>query len=404
MFETTEHDQGVTRRVESAARSRGRLLFVVNEAYFFVSHRLPIARAAREAGFEVHLATPTDNVWAPADYDSQLLSAEGIVFHPIPLERRGRNPWADLRTFLAIWRLFRRLRPDVVHLVTIKPVLYGGIAARLAGVRAMVSAVSGLGQVFTAQGARAGFLCWLICRLYAVATASPNGRVIVQNSEDADRLKSLGAVAPDRLALVRGSGADLDAFSPCPEADGPPVVLFASRFLWEKGVGEFVEAARRLKQQGVSARFVIVGNTTTVIASAVPEAQLRAWVEEGSVEWWGRRTDMPVVLAASHIVCLPSRYGEGVPKILIEAAAAGRPIVTTDIAGCREIVHDGENGILVPPDDDAALSDALARLLTDSALRHAMGRRGREIACDGFGEATVVERTLSLYDQLLPVR
>ena len=199
MFETTEHDQGVTRRVESAARGRGSLLFVVNEAYFFVSRRLPIARAARETGFEVHLATPTDNVWAPADYDPQLLSAEGIVFHPIPLERRGRNPWADLRTFLAIWRLFRRLRPDVVHLVTIKPVLYGGIAARLAGVRAMVSAVSGLGQVFTAQGARAGFLCWLICRLYAVATASPNGRVIVQNSEDADRLKSLGAVAPDRL-------------------------------------------------------------------------------------------------------------------------------------------------------------------------------------------------------------
>ncbi len=399
MFETTEQDHGTTRRVESADRRRACLLFVVNEAYFFVSHRLPIARAARDAGFEVHLATPTDNVWAPADYDPRSLAAEGISFHPIPLERRGRNPWADLRTFIVIWRLFRRLRPDIVHLVTIKPVLYGGIAARLAGIRGVVSAVSGLGEIFTARGVRATCLRWLICRLYAVATAHRNGRVIAQNADDAERLTRSGAVAPRRLALIRGSGADLEAFTPCPETDGPPIVLFASRLLWEKGVGAFAEAARRIKERGNSARFVIVGNTTTAIG--VPESQLRAWVEEGLVEWWGRRTDMPAVLAGAHIVCLPSRYGEGVPKILIEAAAAGRPIVATDIAGCREIVRDGENGILVPCDDDAALSAALARLLADPALRQRMGRCGRQIARDGFGVDAVVERTLSLYDELL---
>lgn len=382
-------------------RGRPRLLFVVNEAYFFVSHRLAIARAARDAGFEVHLATPTDNVWAPSDYDPRSLAAEGITFHPIPLERRGRDPVADLRTFVALLRLFRRLRPDIVHLVTIKPVLYGGLAARLAHISAAVSAVSGLGQIFTAHGPRATALRWLVCRLYAVATAHRNGRVIVQNGEDAERLARAGAVARERLVLIRGSGADLAAFAPRAEADGPVTVLFASRLLWEKGVGEFVAAARRLKAQGVAARFVIAGNTTTAIASAVPEATLRAWVAEGSVAWWGRCADMPAVIAGAHIVCLPSRYGEGVPKILIEAAAAGRPIVATDIAGCREIVGDGDNGILVAPGDSSALADAIKSLVDDPARRRRMGERGRAIACEGFGEQAVVERTLALYAELL---
>jgi glycosyltransferase involved in cell wall biosynthesis len=387
--------------VTAPSRGRPRLLFVVNEAYFFVSHRLAIARAARDAGFEVHLATPTDNVWAPTDYDARALAAEGISFHPIPLERRGRDPVADFRTFVALLRLFRRLRPDIVHLVTIKPVLYGGLAARLSRVRAAVSAVSGLGQIFTARGPHAAVLRWLICRVYAVATAHPNGRVIVQNGEDAERLASAGAVARERLVLIRGSGADLVAFAPRAEPDGTVTVLFASRLLWEKGVGEFVAAARRLKAQGVAACFVIAGNTTTAIASAVPESRLLAWVEEGSVAWWGRCADMPAVIASAHIVCLPSRYGEGVPKILIEAAAAGRPIIATDIAGCREIVGDGDNGILVAPGDSTALADAIMSLVDDPARRRRMGERGRAIACAGFGEQAVVERTLELYAELL---
>ena len=264
-----------------------------------------------------------------------------------------------------------------------------------------MSAVAGLGQIFTARGPRAAVLRWLVCRLYALATAHPNGRVIVQNSDDAERLARSGAAARERLVLIRGSGADLAAFAPRAEPDGPATVLFASRLLWEKGVGEFVAAARRVKERGTAARFVIAGNTTTAIASAVPEARLRAWVEEGLIEWWGRRADMPAVLGSAHIVCLPSRYGEGVPKILIEAAAAGRPIVATDIAGCREIVRDGDNGVLVAPGDSAALADAIIGLIADPARRRRMGERGRAIACEGFGEDAVAGRTLAVYAELL---
>ncbi len=380
-------------------QSAKRLLFVVNEAYFFSSHRLNIARAAQKAGFEVHVAAPTDNVWAPSDYDSLSLRAENISVHPIFLQRRGRNPFADLRTFVTLYRLFKRLKPDVLHLVTIKPVLYGGLAARISRTNAIVCAVSGLGYIFTSKGTLATILRWLVCRFYAIATAHRNARVIVQNTGDANELERLGAVQQKNLVLIRGSGVDLDAFYPKPESNGPPLIVFASRLLWEKGVAEFIQAARYLSAENVRARFVIVGNTTTKIATAVPEKQLLAWVDEGLIEWWGRREDMPDVLAASHIVCLPSRYGEGVPKILIEAAASGRPIVATDIPGCREIVRN--NGLLVKAGDSKALADALTTIVTDKELRKEMGKQGRSLACTEFSDTKVTEETLSIYEELL---
>ena len=366
-----------------------------------MSHRLPVARAMAARGYEVHVAAPADHVWAPSDFDVAALEALGIRFHPIPLDRRGTSPVTELGTFFAILRLYRGLRPRLVHHLTIKPVLYGGIAARLAGVPAMVSAVTGLGHVFTGRGLLLRLLRPLVLWGYRVATRHPNARIVVQNTEDARELVRLRAIPEGRVVLIRGSGVSLDTFPAVPEPAGIPLVVLPARLIWDKGIAEFVEAARRLKAEGVACRFALVGNTHPSNPRAVPAAQLCTWQREGVIEWWGRREDMPQVFAEAHVVCMPSTYGEGIPKVLIEAASSARPIVTTSIAGCREIVREGENGLLVPPGDVAALTAALRRLLLDPALRQRMGGSGRAIVQESFSEELVVARTLAVYDELL---
>ncbi len=370
-----------------------RLLYVVNIPRFFVSHRLPLALAAREAGYDVHVAT------SDADRANiARIQETGLPFHPLPLAQHGTNPLAELGTLRAITRLYRTLKPDLVHHVSIKPVIYGGIAARLAGVPGVVGAVSGTGYVFTSGDLKARLLRLLVRPAYRIAVGYGPTRLIFQNPDDRALFVRLGLVDAARALLIRGSGVDTDNFSPAPEKDGVPVVLFAGRLLWKKGIGEFVEIARRL---GNSARFVVVGYAEPSSPDAVPPDQLAAWQDEGLIETWGRRDDMPDVFAASHVVCLPSTYGEGVPKVLIEAAACGRAIVTTDTPGCREIVHHGENGLLVPPGDLEALAEAVRRLVSDADLRRQMGVRGREIALEGYSLKQVVAETFAVYEELL---
>ena len=375
------------------ASDRPKLLFTVNDAGFFLSHRLPIARAAAAAGFHVHVATAP----SPA---AAAIAAEGFPHHPVPMTRRGVNPLREIWVPWALTRLYRSIKPDLVHHVTIKPVLYGGLAARLAGVPAVVGAVSGLGYVFLDRGPGAGVLRGLIRAAYRIALRQPNGRVIFQNQDDRAEFVTRGLVAPDDCVLIKGSGVDLDAFRPCPEPEGPPVVMLAARILRDKGVGEFVEAARRLRDAGTQARFVLVGDTDPGNPTAIPRPQVQQWHDEGLVEWWGFREDMAAVLAQAHVVCLPS-YREGLPKVLIEAAACGRAIVASDVPGCREIARDGHNALLVPVRDGAALAEAIARLLSDAELRRRMGTRGREIVEAEFSLADVVAQTLALYRSLL---
>jgi glycosyltransferase involved in cell wall biosynthesis len=377
------------------------LLYLVNEPYFFYSHRLPIARAAREHGFDVHIAAPDDHVWAPSDFDVDQFDAEGFHFHAIPLNRRGLNPFEDLKTVAALWRLLGELSPDLLHNVTIKPVLYGGILGRIRRTTGVVNAVPGLGHVFTSADHRSRLLRLLIGRLYRVSLGNPRCRAIVQNPDDGDALLRIGAIGTRRLILIPGSGVSMAEFTPAPEVDGPPLVILPARLIWAKGIAEFVEAARRLRRDGVAGRFALLGSANTDFPGAVPEAQLRQWHDEGVVEWWGRRTDMPQVYRQAHVVCLPSNYGEGVPRALIEAAAVGRAIVTTDIPGCRDIVRHGENGLLVATGDVDALAEALRRLLTDAAYRRQLGAKGRPIAEGEFTVESVVTQTLDIYHELL---
>lgn len=381
-----------TPRAEDGARPK--LLFIVNDTAFFASHRLPIGRAAVARGFEVHLAALVDG------REAEILDA-GIQIHPLPVDRTGLSPAKDARLFGTICRLIRRLRPDLVHNVTIKPVLYGAMAARLCGVPAVVNAISGLGYVFEGTSGARRLLRHAVQAAYRVALAHPNSVVIFQNRESREHFLRARLTVASKAALIRGSGVDVASYLPSPEPAGEPVVLFPARLLRAKGVNEFVEAGRRLRAAGIPARFVLAGGIPAHNPDAVAPETVEGWVRQGLVEWLGHCDNMPARFAASHIVCLPSFYYEGLPKALAEAAAAGRPIVTTHTPGCNDVVIDGVNGRLVPPRDVDALVRALQSLLTDPAARHRMGAAGRLRAVAEFSVQGVVERSLAVYGSVL---
>lgn len=372
-----------------------RLLFVGNFAEYFLSHRLLLAQRARATGYDLHVAVP------PSEPECTRIRAEGFTLHTIPMTRQGKNPLQELDTLLSLIRLFRTVRPHIVHNFTIKPVIYGGIATRLTRIPAAVNSVTGLGAVFVDQRPHMQALRGAVKLAYRAALQHPNARLIFQNPDD-QAVFDQGDILPrERSVVVPGSGVDLNIFTPQPFPTGDPVVVLASRMMWEKGVGEFVEAARILKSEGVRARFQLAGDSDSHHHGSVPREQLQAWHDEGVIEWLGFRTDMPTVYAQATIACLPSYYREGVPKALIEAAACGRPIVTTDTPGCREIVHDGENGYLVPKQDARAAADALRKLIEARELCIQMGAKSREIAANGFGIDQIAAQIIRVYNELL---
>lgn len=376
---------------------RLRLLMVVNEAAFFLSHRLVIAQAARDAGYDVHVATPVGR-------GSERIAANGFTFHALPLSRSGMHPLKELRAIWSLSRLVACLQPDIVHAVTIKPILYCGWLACITNRFALVGTIPGLGYVFSSRG----MVAWLrrgVIRIgYRMALSAKRVRAVFQNKDDLKIFLDAGLVMAGSAALIRGSGVNLREFVPTPEPGGEPVIVLASRMLEQKGVRQFVAAAERLRQCGVIARFALVGAPDPDNPTSIPRRQLREWHESGVVEWWGRHENMPEVFRQAIIVCLPTYYGEGVPKVLIEAAACGRPIVATDWPGCREVVTDGENGLLVPVRDINALAGALQSLLEDSDRRKMMGACSRRIAEANFGEERVVNETLNLYQDVLSLR
>jgi len=370
-----------------------RVLIVANVSWFLVSHRLPLALGARDAGDDVHVAASPDDT-------SRVLADAGIPFHPIPLHRGATGMGRDIATIRALARLYRALRPALAHHVTLKPVLFGGIAARLAGVPHVVSAVAGMGSLFLAEGPAARARAGMVRRLLRVATGRPGDWFIFQNDADRAEFAAHGIGRPGNAVLIAGSGVDLDCFRPSPEPSGVSLVVLPARMLGDKGVREFVAAARALRARGVQARFALVGGEDPDNPSALGRAELDALVAEGAVEWWGHRADMPAVYRECHVVCLPS-YREGMPKALLEAAACGRPIVTTDVPGCRDCVEPGVSGLLVPARDPGALADALASLIAEPSLRASMGRAGRARAEREFGVEAVVRETLALYRRCL---
>ena len=309
------------------------------------------------------------------------------------------NFLAELGSIFSIWRVLARERPDLVHMVAVKPVLYGGLAARAAGTPAAIGTFTGLGYLYVSRGALSGMRRWLVERLLTLALGHPRMKVIFQNPDDQATLVGRGVVAAEKTLLIRGSGVDIDRFTPAPEPGGLPIVILASRMLKDKGVLEFVGAARILRQRGVQVRLALVGDPDPGNPTSLLREELEFLVAEGTLEWWGFRKDMVKVLQEASVVCLPS-YTEGVPKVLIEAASCGRAIIASDIPGCRVIVDSGKNGLLVPVRSVQPLAQAIESLVLDPARRQAMGRAGREKVRSGFSLEYVNQATVSVYADL----
>lgn len=383
-----------TQTVSTASPRRPRVLIVTNTEWFFLSHRLPIARALRDAGCDVTIAAASERRAHDRIVD------DGFAFVEIRLRRGSRNPAYDLCTLRDLHALYRRLRPDVVHHVTVKPIIYGSLAARLARVPHVINAVPGLGYLFIGSGQGSRLRARAAMLAYRVACAGARVRFIFQNPEDRALFIGHGVAREDQTVLIRGSGVDPSVFVATPPPPGTPMVLLPSRLLWDKGLAELVDAARQLRAAGVDFRLVLAGDTDVHNPRSASEATVREWEREGLLEWWGHRTDMATVMQQASIVVLPS-YREGLPKALLEAGAAGRPAVTTNVPGCREVVQPGVNGLLVPPRDAPALAAALRQLLEDEPARLAMGERARGVVLDHFSEWRVVQDTLRLYRHLL---
>ncbi len=378
----------------AALRLKPRILYLVTEDWYFWSHRLPTARAARDAGAEVVVASRV------RDHGDRI-RGEGFNLLPLDMKRGSHNPFVDMGALRKLIAIYRNIKPDLVHHVAMKPVIYGSIAARATRIPRVVNAITGLGYVFSSRDARTRYLKPIVRMALRNLMNRSGSLAIVQNPDDQRLLIDELGVSFASAVLIKGSGVNPDRFVPREEPLGTPRATMVSRMIWEKGVGEVADAARLLREQGVGVRMVLVGAPDSESPAAVPEERFAAWEEEGILEWWGHRSDVSQVWQESHLAVLPSYYGEGIPKSLLEAAACGRPIVTTDTPGCREVVRHGENGLLVPPRNPRALADAIRSLVRDSELRKRMGMKGRSRVIHEFSEQTVVRQTFDVYRSLL---
>ena len=371
-----------------------KIVLFANTEWYLYNFRRSLAMTLRDAGHEVLLVSP------PGPYGEKL-QALGFRWLPAPMQRLSLNPLRELALLWWLYRLLRSEKVDLVHGFTIKCVVYGALAARLAGVSARVSAVAGMGYVFISVSAKARLLRPLVRLLMRAALDGSNARLILQNPDDVTLFKQARLMQPQRIRLIPGSGVDCQRFVPAAtRGERPFTVVLPARLLWDKGVAEYVEAAQILRAEGRDIIFQLAGEPDAGNPAAVPVTTVQDWVAAGLVQWLGHVSDMPGLFQSVDAVILPS-YREGLPKGLIEAGACGLPLVTTDVPGCREVVEDGVSGLLVPMKDAAALAVAIARLQDDSDLCAQLGQAARAKALSEFDEKIVIARTLEVYRELL---
>lgn len=370
-----------------------KLLYLITEDWFFCSHFMERAVAAKAAGHDVVVVTRV------GQRVQQIIDA-GLRLIPLPLSRRSLNPFIAAAKLARLIHLYRRERPDVVHHIAMKPIFIGTLAARVLGICHIVNAPVGMGFVYTSQTLLAKTLrplFWVLMH----ALLNPRGsKVILENADDRAALIKNGYARAQDIRLIRGAGVDIDKFSPVSRAPGQIIVMLVARLLWDKGVCEFVQAAKILRSQNPQVRFVLVGSPDSQNPANISQSRLDKWRAQGDVELWGYQENMPEIWAQADIACLPS-YREGLPKSLIEAMATGLPCVTTDVPGCREVVAPNVNGLLVPAREVEPLVRALQTLIDSPALREEMGRHGRLRAVEEFSSAKVIRETLSVYQEML---
>ena len=370
-----------------------RILFIVNVDWFFISHRLPIAISAIQEGYEVHILTKVTS-------QLDVLERSGLIVHNAKLTRR-KSGFNILTELFEIFSNIRKIKPDIVHLVTIKPVLLGGLVSRILRVPAVVSAISGLGFVYSSDGLFSMVRRKLISILYYIALSHKNQKVIFQNLYDQNRLVNLNNKLTDKPLLIPGSGVNLTLYSVKDIGIGIPIVIFAGRLLESKGVKEFVRSAELVNKNILRARFVLVGDIDPSNPESITKLNLDQWRKDGHIEIWGYRNDMYNVIPLASVVVLPSYYGEGLPKVLIEAAACGRAVITTDHPGCRDAIDPNITGLLVPVKDSQALADSIENLISNPKKCIKMGKAGRKLAEVKFDVEHVIERHMSIYKNLL---
>ena len=373
-----------------------KIVLFANTDWYLYNFRRSLAAALRDAGHEVTLVAP------PGPYAVKL-QALGFRWISAPMQRRSLNPLRELVLLVWLWRVMRSERPDVVHGFTIKSAIYGALVGRLVGA-ARINAVAGMGYVFISDSLKARLLRPPVRLLMRLALGGKRARLILQNPDDVRFFEGAGIVGRERIRLINGSGVDCSRFV-APEENqrtgkAPLRVVLAARLLWDKGLAEFIEAARILKADNRPLQFVLAGVPDPGNPAAVPEQTILGWQAAGLVQWLGHVDDMPSLLAAADIVVLPS-YREGLPKTLIEAAACARPLITTDVPGCREVVTHGVDGLRVPARDAQALAEAIVRLQDDPLLARRLGLAAREKALAQFDEVIVIARTLAVYAEVM---
>lgn len=375
-----------------------KVILFANTDWYLYNFRRSLALALKGEGYDVLLVSPA------GEYGARL-RALGLGWQPLHMDRRSVNPLRETALLMRFAGLLRRERPALLHNFTIKCAAYGSLAARIAHVPARINSVDGLGYVFASSERKARLLRPVVRTLLRPALRGRHAQLILQNPDDKAAFEHFRLAAPGSVDLIPGAGVDCTRYAPRAAPGHPddprPCVLLAARLLWEKGIAEYAAAARALHAQGRPVRFLLAGTPDAGNPAAVPEATLRQWVEEGVLEWLGHVADMRKLYATVDIVALPSYYREGLPTALTEAAACGLPLVTTDMPGCREVVTDGQDGLLIPPRDAAALANAVARLLDSPALARRLGAAARAKALAVFDERIIIRRTLDVYRTLL---
>lgn len=366
-------------------------VFFANTDWYLYNFRLAYAEFLQQQGWEVVFISPDGE-------HAQKLKEAGFRHVPFEFSRKGINPFQESETIQGIKRLYEEEKPDLVHHFTIKCVIYGSLAAKELGVKAIINSITGLGYTFLSNKPHIRVIREVVKHLYKKALADT--QVIFENPDDRQLFLEMDLVQETNSSIVLGTGINTERFKPEPPPNSVPLTILPARMIWDKGIGEFVEAAGMIRESGVKARFALIGNNDTGNPTCIPFDKLSQWQKEGNVEWWGWQEDVATVISMSHIVCLPS-YREGLPKILIEAASCGRPIVTTDVPGCREVVEDGVNGYLVPEKNAEALKDALLKLIEDPEAREAMGKASREIAIQKFSDEIVNNGIYAVYQKVI---
>ena len=371
-----------------------KLLILINDLNFFCSHRLPIAEKSKKNGFDVVIGYGELGA-----ADLQLLEQKGFRLCYIPMERGGLSFLKDIILFFNIWKFLKREKPDILHLVTIKPYLYGGIASRLTSIPSVVSAISGLGTLFIHRNLKSKLFLILLSPIYYLAFNHFNQKIIVQNEDDAKVLVNMGVLNPQKVELIKGSGVKLQNFTNHVEPSGIPVICFVGRLLYDKGVYEFIHAARLIKKKGIKAKFLLVGDLDNKNLTSLNINDLNKIKNENYVEIVGYKKNISSLYENSNIICLPS-YREGLPKSLMEAAAASRAVVTTDVPGCRDAIIPNKTGLLVPVKNSQKLADAVQWLIEHPLERIAMGKEGRKFAKKEFDIEIIVQHHLDIYRKL----